>query len=127
MLKIFYVGIGGFIGSALRYIVSVQAPKFLGTQLPYGTLIVNVAGGILTGLIMEISLATHFISPNFRLFLVTGIMGGFTTFSTFSYETINFFVSGNHILGLLNACLNLFLSLGGVILGKFASHIFINA
>lgn len=126
MLKILYVGIGGFIGSALRYIISIYTPKFFGTQLPYGTLIVNVAGGILIGLIMEISLATNFISPNFRLFLTTGIMGGFTTFSTFSYETINLFISGNYILGSLNTCLNLFLSLGGLVLGKLASHIFIN-
>jgi len=126
MLKILYVGIGGFIGSALRYIISIYTPKFFGTQLPYGTLIVNVAGGILIGLIMEISLATDFISPNFRLFLTTGIMGGFTTFSTFSYETINLFVRGNYILGSLNTCLNLFLSLGGVILGKLSSYIFIN-
>lgn len=126
MLKILYVGIGGFIGSAIRYIISIYAPKFFGTQLPYGTLIVNVVGGFLIGLIMDISLASDFISPNFRLFLTTGIMGGFTTFSTFSYETINLFVSGNYMLGSLNTCLNLFLSLGGVLLGKLTSHFLIN-
>lgn len=126
MLKVLYVGIGGFIGSALRYLISVYSPKLFGTQLPYGTLIVNVLGGILIGFIMEFTLATDFISPEVRLFLTTGILGGFTTFSTFSYETINLFTSGSYLLCTLNIGLNLFLSLGGVILGKSISHIFIN-
>ena len=123
MQKLFYVGIGGFIGTCLRYIISIYSPKLFGTQLPYGTLIVNVVGGILIGFILELSLTTNLISPNLRLFLTTGIIGGFTTFSTFSYETINLFSEGSYILGTLNTCLNLFLSLGGVLIGKFVSHI----
>lgn len=122
MQSLFYVGIGGFIGACLRYIISINAPKLFGTQLPYGTLIVNVIGGILIGLIMELSLTTDLVSPNLRLFLTTGIMGGLTTFSTFSYETINLFNEGNYMLGTLNTCLNLFLSLLGVVLGKFISN-----
>ena len=123
MQKLLYVGIGGFIGTCLRYIISIYSPKLFGTQLPYGTLIVNVVGGILIGFILELSLTTNLISPNLRLFLTTGIIGGFTTFSTFSYETINLFSEGSYILGTLNTCLNLFLSLGGVLIGKFVSHI----
>lgn len=126
MWKIFCVGIGGFIGSALRYMISLYAPKLLGTQLPYGTLIVNVVGGVMIGFIMELSLGRN-ISPELRLFLTTGIMGGFTTFSTFSYETINLFTAGSYLSGSLNVCLNLFLSLGGVILGKSIAHIFVSA
>lgn len=123
MQKLFYVGIGGFIGASLRYIISVNSSKLFGTQLPYGTLIVNVLGGILIGLIMELGLTTDLISPNLRLFLTTGIMGGLTTFSTFSYETISLFNDGSYMLGSLNICLNLFLSLAGVVAGKFISHI----
>lgn len=123
MQKIIYVGIGGFIGASLRYIISINSPKLFGTQLPYGTLLVNILGGLLIGFIMELSLMTDFISPNLRLFLTTGIMGGLTTFSTFSYETISLLSGGMYILGTLNTCLNLFLSLGGVLLGKFLSHI----
>lgn len=122
MQKLIYVGIGGFIGACLRYSISYYSPKLFGTQLPYGTLIVNIIGGILIGFIMEFSLITNLISPNLRLFLTTGIMGGLTTFSTFSYETISFFSSGSYVLGTLNTCLNLFLSLGGVVFGKFVSH-----
>lgn len=123
MLKLLYVGIGGFIGACLRYIISLNSTKLFGTQIPYGTLIVNVVGGILIGLIMELSLTSDSISPDMKLFLTTGIMGGLTTFSTFSYETIVFFSDGSYMIGILNICLNLFLSLGGVVLGKYISHI----
>lgn len=71
------------------------------------------------GSIIELSLTKNVISPNLRLFLTTGMMGGLTTFSTFSYETITLFSDGLYTLGTLNTCLNLFLSLGGVLVGKF--------
>lgn len=123
MQSILCVGIGGFIGACLRYMVSLYSSKIFGTQFPYGTLIVNITGGLLIGLIMELSLSTDLISPNLRLFLTTGIMGGLTTFSTFSYETINLLSDGEYFFGSLNICLNLFLSLLGVIAGKFISHL----
>jgi CrcB protein len=122
MNKLLYVGIGGFIGACLRYMISTNSSKMFGTGFPYGTLIVNVVGGLIIGLIMELSLTTDLISPNLRLFLTTGIMGGLTTFSTFSYETVSLFNDGSYMLGTLNTCLNLFLSLGGVVLGEFISH-----
>lgn len=114
--KIIYVGIGGFIGASIRYLISMQSSKLLNSNLPLGTLIVNVLGGFLIGVIMEISISTDLISPNLKLFLTTGIMGGLTTFSTFSYETISLINDGNYLLGIGNIFLNLFLSLGGVVL-----------
>ncbi len=118
-MSVIYVGIGGFIGAAMRYLVSIYSAKLLGNQFPYGTLAVNVVGGILIGLILEICAGTNYISPNLRLFLTTGILGGLTTFSTFSYETIQFFTAGSYGMGLANTALNLFLSLGGVVFGKY--------
>ena len=115
MLQVICVGIGGFIGACFRYIISMCIPKFL--DLPVGTLLVNVLGGFLIGLIMELSFSTDIISPNLRLFLTTGILGGFTTFSTFSYETISLFNDGSYLIGILNICLNLVLSLVGVVAG----------
>jgi CrcB protein len=123
MQKMIYVGIGGAIGACLRYIISANSSRLFGTQFPYGTLIVNVLGGILIGFIMELSLTTDLISPELRLFLTTGIMGGLTTFSTFSYETINIFSDGKYILAGLNAGMNLFLSLLGVVVGKLLTKI----
>ena len=123
MAKVLYVGLGGFIGSIFRYLLALYAPRLFGTHLPFGTLAVNVLGGLLIGFIMELSqLHTNF-SPELRLFLTTGIMGGFTTFSTFSYETVNLFSAGSYTAGILNVCLNLFLSLGGVVLGKYISRL----
>lgn len=123
MQNIFYVGIGGFIGASLRYVISINSSKLFGTELPYGTLIVNVLGGILIGFIMEFSLTSDLISPSLKLFLTTGILGGLTTFSTFSYETISLFNDSRYVLAMLNTCLNLFLSFIGVVLGKYIPYI----
>lgn len=123
MQKVLYVGIGGFIGAALRYVISMQSSKYFNSNIPLGTLIVNVLGGFIIGLIMEISTSTDLISPNLRLFLTTGIMGGLTTFSTFSYETVSLIGAGSYLLGIVNICLNLFLSLGGVVLAKLLCKI----
>lgn len=120
MVQILYVGIGGFIGASLRYIISTHTSRLFGTFFPIGTLIVNVIGGFLIGFIMELSLQTDAISSNSRLFLTTGILGGLTTFSTFSYETIAYFGDSSYILGILNICLNLLLSLAGVVFGRLA-------
>jgi len=123
--KIICVGIGGFIGASMRYLISIQSSKLLNSSIPLGTLIANVLGGFLIGVIMEISMSTDLISPNLKLFLTTGIMGGLTTFSTFSYETINLLGDGKYLLGFGNISLNLILSLGGVVLGTSLCKIII--
>ncbi|QSZ28300.1 fluoride efflux transporter CrcB [Aceticella autotrophica] len=123
MQNVFYVGIGGFLGASLRYIISLQLSKWFNSNIPIGTLTVNVIGGLLIGLIMEISLTTDLIPSNLRLFLTTGILGGLTTFSTFSYETIGLFYEGSYLFACVNICLNLFLSLFGVILGRLLCKI----
>jgi crcB protein len=122
--KLLYVGLGGFIGASLRYLISDHSAKIFGTQFAYGTLIVNVIGGLLIGFILELSILTDVVSPGLKLFLTTGIMGGLTTFSTFSFETIAYFSAGSYILAGLNISLNLLLSFGGVIVGKYFAHFF---
>ncbi|OOM07305.1 fluoride efflux transporter CrcB [Clostridium saccharobutylicum] len=116
MQRVIYVGIGGGIGAIIRYLITKQSAGLFNCNIPLGTLIVNVLGGFLIGMIMELSVSTDFISPNLKLFLTTGIMGGLTTFSTFSYETITLMNDGRYLLAFSNIFLNLFLSLGGVIL-----------
>lgn len=119
------VGLGGFLGASLRYLISIFAAKNLGGNFPYGTLIANILGALLIGFIMEFSMDSALISPNMKLFLTTGIMGGLTTFSTFSYETISMLSNGHMILGIENVILNLGCSLIFVILGqRFAKILF---
>lgn len=119
------VGCGGFIGAALRYIISLNAAKIFGADFPYGTLIANIIGAIIIGFVMKISLDTSLITPNTKLFLTTGMMGGLTTFSTFSYETVTMINSGQYVLGALNLGLNVVLSFVGVTLGMIVARLVI--
>ena len=118
MQRIICVGVGGCIGAVIRYLVTIQSTKMINSDFPLGTLIVNVVGGFLIGMIVELSMSTDLISPNLKLFLTTGVMGGLTTFSTFSLETINLISDGRYLLGTANVFLNVFLSLGGVALAR---------
>jgi fluoride exporter len=94
MVRLMLVCLGGAIGSGLRYVVSGLAVRGLGADFPYGTFIVNVVGSFLIGLIQEIALTSPLISESTRLFLTVGIMGGLTTYSSFSYETIRLMQAG---------------------------------
>ena len=117
MISIIAVGVGGFIGSVLRYIISLKMNQiFSQTLIPPGTLLVNVFGSLLLGFIMQLSFRAN-INPNLRLFLTTGIMGGLTTFSTLSYETITLLTNGYYISSLLNIVLNLILGLSAAFFG----------
>lgn len=84
------VGAGGFIGSALRFVVSGSVQRLVATSvMPYGTLVVNVAGCLAIGLLGGIAESRQVLEPGQRLFLMVGILGGFTTFSTFAFESIS--------------------------------------
>lgn len=119
MNKVLVVGIGGFIGAALRYLVSIGCTKWFGGSFPLGTLLVNVVGGLLMGFLMELGTNVFEMPENVRIFLTTGILGGLTTFSTFSFETISFLNEGEYLKGGLNIGLNLILALAAVSVGKF--------
>jgi CrcB protein len=92
------IGAGGFIGSICRYLVQQYIQNKLVSTFPYGTLGVNVTGCFLIGLILAFTLK-GFVSNDWRLFLVTGICGGYTTFSAFSMESIALFTSGEMLSG----------------------------
>ena len=86
--------LGGAIGTGLRYVTSGVAARWLGADFPYGTLIVNIVGSFLIGLIQQIGTTTLVIPETTRLFLTVGIMGGLTTYSSFSYETVQLVAAG---------------------------------
>ncbi|RJP70265.1 MAG: fluoride efflux transporter CrcB [Ignavibacteriales bacterium] len=116
MLKYILVSLGAAIGGALRYWLSNYVYKFLPENFPYGTLTVNVAGSFLVGFFIFYLSDREIISSNLKLFLTVGFCGGFTTFSTFSLETMNLFRDSEFLLAGFNILLNLFLCLLGVYL-----------
>src|SRR5579859_415069 len=82
------IGIGGFLGATARFLVAGWVAARLGTTFPYGTLLINVTGSFVIGLFLTI-VAERVVAPtNLRLFFVTGFLGAYTTFSTFSYESL---------------------------------------
>jgi CrcB protein len=83
--RVLLVALGDAIGTLLRYFTSGLAAKWFGIDFPYGTVIVNLVGSFLIGLIQEIATGTLRLPENARLFLTTGLMGGLTTYSAFSY------------------------------------------
>ena len=88
MERFLFICLGGAIGTGLRYLTSSLAVRWLGVDFPYGTLIVNVVGSFLIGLIQQVGATSLLIPDTTRLFLTVGIMGGLTTYSSFSYETL---------------------------------------
>ena len=95
MERALLITLGGAIGTLLRYLVSLMAARWLGADFPYGTLIANVAGAFVIGVVQQLGTEPIVVIPdNTRLFLTTGMMGGLTTYSTFSYETVRLMEGG---------------------------------
>jgi len=117
VFKVFLVSVGGAIGSVARYLVSTWAVAAFGTGFPGGTLLVNVMGSFLIGAIFETSLRSAAISGDLRLFLTTGVMGGFTTYSSFNYETIRLLEDGSLGLALINLSATVFGCMAAGMLG----------
>ena len=88
MTRVALVSLGGAIGSVARYGMQSLAAQILGPAFPWGTLWVNLTGSFLIALVMHVALTGSAISLELRIFLTTGIMGGFTTYSSFNYETL---------------------------------------
>lgn len=114
------VGVGGFLGSCLRYVINILFVK-LDVNMPFGTLVSNVIAGILIGFVIGLDERTSCLSPKTKLFITTGFLGGLSTFSTFSFETVKLFHQGNYFLSALNILLNVSLSIIGVLLGLAVS------
>lgn len=108
------VSVGAALGGVLRYWLSGYVHKFLPSNFPYGTLAVNFSGSFILGLIIFYFDDRELINPSLKLFLTIGFCGGFTTFSTFSLETINLLKNSEFLLGFGNIFLSLVLCLGGI-------------
>ena len=112
------VGLGGGIGSVLRYLTSTGMMQLWGPRdFPLGTFTVNVVGCLIIGLLAGLMLSRQTLGPEFRLFFMVGILGGFTTFSSFGYESIQLLQDGQFLLMLANILLNVTIGLSACWLG----------
>jgi fluoride exporter len=113
MEKLLLVMVGGSLGAASRYGISLLAAKLWGTRFPWGTLTVNLAGCFLIGLLFGLSDRVRLLTPEMRLLLITGFLGAMTTFSTFSMETVSAGRAGLMMQPVVNILVN---NLGGLAL-----------
>ncbi|MGN0658527.1 MAG: fluoride efflux transporter CrcB [Emergencia sp.] len=111
------VGAGGFAGSVFRYLISL-IPAFHRCPLPLHTLLVNIAGAVLIGVIARYAQVHETVSPQMILFLKTGICGGFTTFSTFALESADLLHSGSHLTAACYMILSVAACVAGIYLGQ---------
>ena len=120
MIEFLLVGAGGFIGWCLRFFFTkLMLP--MPVQVPLATLFSNIIAGFLVGFLTGMEKETSFITPRAKLFLTTGMLGGLSTFSTFSMETINLFLASDYIRAFGNIIFNLIFSFLGVLLGMFTA------
>lgn len=120
LLPVMYVGVGGFIGAVMRYLISLATAGW-SLVIPYGTLISNGLGCFVIGIVAALAADTEALSPNARLFLATGICGGFTTMSSFVYELAQYVRSDQ----MLMAATYLGLTLAGSILMFYAGTVLV--
>lgn len=118
MIEVIIVGAGGFLGAALRYLCSLWLGKISPGDFPIATLVVNIVGSFLIGFLSQTLSTIYPENKRLLLFSTTGFMGGFTTFSTFSLETLNLFQNGKILFAGLNVILSVGCCLIGVFLGK---------
>jgi CrcB protein len=124
MIKVLFVGLGGFCGSILRYAATGLTHKIFPSVLfPLGTFAVNFTGCLLIGFILTIMQTRQAITPELRLFLLIGMLGSFTTFSTFGGETFTLASQGQILYALLNIMLHLLIALPAVWIGSAAANL----
>ncbi len=127
MDRFFCICGAGAAGTAARYLLSSWMARTAGPGFPWGTLTVNLIGSFLLSLIMQIALTTDLLSPTLRLTLTTGLMGGFTTYSSFNYETLHLLQSNSSLYAVLNIAATLLGCLTAGLLGLWAGRLLVRA
>lgn len=122
MNAILLVASGGAIGSVSRYLVGMLMTRIFGAAFPYGTLTVNIAGGFLMGLFIELLTRRFDGSSELRLFVAIGILGGFTTFSSFSLDVVLLWQRGAVASAAIYVLASVFLSIGALFLGLWLAR-----
>ena len=112
------VVLGGGIGAGLRFLAATYVTRLYSGSFPLGTFLINVTGSFLIGILMTLFLNRPGFNPALRLFLVTGVLGGYTTFSSFEWETLTTLKGGAPLAAMLNVILSVSLGLFGVWMGS---------
>ena len=123
MKQLLLVGFGGFIGSIARFFVSKLNLHWNLLSIPMGTLTVNILGSLIIGFIVGVSSKSEIITPGFRLFLMVGVCGGFTTFSSFTLENMTLMQNGQFASVLIYTGLSIFFGFLAVYLGYISSNL----
>ena len=123
---VWYVALGGAIGSVARYLVGLTVQSRSGLDFPIGTLLVNLTGCLLLGFLARYLLETSAVSPEVRALLTIGLCGGYTTFSTFSYETVTLIEDADWRRAALYVALSVFGALGATILGMAGARLLLD-
>ena len=121
MLQFLWICLGGALGTGARYLLSGWVLSLLGPSVPYSTLTVNLLGSFLIGVINYLGFNSEIFSPHVRTILTIGVMGGFTTYSSFNYETLQYLQEGIWFLGILNILVMVMTCLLAGILGFMAA------
>ena len=122
-----YVAIGSAVGGVARFALATFLQQRVGPNFPLGTLVVNVSGSFLLGILLRYALGTQAISPEVRALLTTGFCGGYTTFSTFTYDTMLLIEDGQSQRAALYVLLSVALSLAGAWLGILGGRALLTA
>ena len=121
------IGVGATVGASCRYYIGVLSLQYLGKALPYGTLISNVVGSFIAGILVVVILEKLLLSETYRLMLLVGLTGSLTTMSTLSFESLEMLSGGNYGQALLNILLKIGISLLaaglGVMLAKYVFNL----
>lgn len=118
MANIIFIGIGGFLGAISRYGVALWIGQRWGRSFPLGTFVINVSGSFLIGLLMSLFTERFMVNPQWRLLLVVGFLGAYTTFSTFEYETGTLLKDSEWLIAGLNVVLSVFAGFVALKLGE---------
>jgi CrcB protein len=102
MMRFLFVCLGGAAGTGARYLLGGWIQRALGVSFPFGTIAINAAGSFLISILMYLGLEKQALPADLRVVLTTGVLGGFTTYSSFNYETLRLFQDGALMLAVLN-------------------------
>jgi fluoride exporter len=114
LAAVFWISLGAVLGANLRYFLGGWIAQRWGAAFPWGTLVINLTGSLILGFFMTLITGRFLVDPRWRLLFAIGFLGSYTTFSTYTFESITLLISGNWLYGTLNL-------LGGSILGVLAA------